>query len=100
MTGRSRVLADHVPTEDEFVARRLDEAGAVLLGKLSMHEFAWGSPTREGRSRPGATLEPRAGAGPAPAQPGVAVAACAPRRARLRHGGSIRGRPPTAASSA
>ncbi len=48
MTGGSRVLADHVPAEDAFVTRRLDEAGAVLLGKLSMHEFAWGSPVREG----------------------------------------------------
>ena len=48
MTGGSRVLGDHVPAEDAFVARQLDEAGAVLLGKLSMHEFAWGYPTREG----------------------------------------------------
>jgi aspartyl-tRNA(Asn)/glutamyl-tRNA(Gln) amidotransferase subunit A len=48
MTGGSRVLGDHVPAESAFVARQLDEAGAVLVGKLSMHEFAWGYPTREG----------------------------------------------------
>jgi aspartyl-tRNA(Asn)/glutamyl-tRNA(Gln) amidotransferase subunit A len=48
MTAGSRVLADHVPAADAFVTRRLDEAGAVVLGKLSMHEFAWGYPTREG----------------------------------------------------
>jgi aspartyl-tRNA(Asn)/glutamyl-tRNA(Gln) amidotransferase subunit A len=31
-----------VPTQDAEVYRRLTEAGAVLLGKLNMHEFAYG----------------------------------------------------------
>ena len=48
MTGGSRVLADHVPARDAFVTRRLKEAGAVLLGKLAMHEFAFGRPVTEG----------------------------------------------------
>jgi len=48
MTGGSRVLADHVPTRDAFVTRRLKEAGAVLLGKLAMHEFAFGRPVIAG----------------------------------------------------
>ena len=48
MTAGSQVLADHVPTRDAFVAERLAEAGAVLLGKLSMHEFAFGRPTLDG----------------------------------------------------
>ena len=48
MTGGSRVLADHVPTRDAFVTRRLKDAGAVLLGKLAMHEFAFGRPVTEG----------------------------------------------------
>jgi aspartyl-tRNA(Asn)/glutamyl-tRNA(Gln) amidotransferase subunit A len=48
MTAGSRVLADHVPTEDAHVTERLVEAGAVLLGKLSMHEFAFGRAIEEG----------------------------------------------------
>jgi aspartyl-tRNA(Asn)/glutamyl-tRNA(Gln) amidotransferase subunit A len=41
----SRVLADHVPDEDATIAARLRSAGAVLLGKLNMHEFAYGVTT-------------------------------------------------------
>jgi aspartyl-tRNA(Asn)/glutamyl-tRNA(Gln) amidotransferase subunit A len=41
-TGGSKILADSVPTEDATVVRRLREAGAVVLGKLNMHEFAYG----------------------------------------------------------
>ena len=38
----SRVLADHVPDEDSTLVERLNEAGAVLLGKLNLSEFAIG----------------------------------------------------------
>jgi len=48
MTGGSRVLADYVPTRDAFVTGRLKDTGAVLLGKLAMHEFAFGRPITEG----------------------------------------------------
>jgi aspartyl-tRNA(Asn)/glutamyl-tRNA(Gln) amidotransferase subunit A len=41
-TAASAVYADRVPAEDAEVARRLEEAGAVILGKLNMHEFAYG----------------------------------------------------------
>ena len=41
----SKVHADHVPTEDSTVARRLADAGAVLLGKQNTHEYAWGVTT-------------------------------------------------------
>ncbi len=41
-TGGSRILADRVPAVDATVTRRLAEAGAVLLGKLNMVEFAYG----------------------------------------------------------
>ena len=41
-TAGSRILADWVPDEDATVVRKLREAGAVLLGKLGMHEFAYG----------------------------------------------------------
>ena len=39
-TGGSRILADFVPEEDATVAAKLNQAGAVLLGKLNMSEFA------------------------------------------------------------
>jgi len=47
MTAGSRVLADHVPARDAFVTERLRGAGAVLLGKLAMHEFAFGRPATD-----------------------------------------------------
>ena len=43
-TASSRVMADRVPTEDATTTARLQAAGAILLGKLSMHEFALGGP--------------------------------------------------------
>jgi aspartyl-tRNA(Asn)/glutamyl-tRNA(Gln) amidotransferase subunit A len=45
-TRGSRFFADRVPAEDAEVARRLREAGAVLLGKLALHEFAYGATTQ------------------------------------------------------
>jgi aspartyl-tRNA(Asn)/glutamyl-tRNA(Gln) amidotransferase subunit A len=42
-TGGSKVLASFVPTHDATVVTRLREAGAVLVGKLNMHEFARGA---------------------------------------------------------
>jgi len=41
-TGGSKILADRVPAADATVVRRLAEAGAILLGKLNMVEFAYG----------------------------------------------------------
>ena len=41
-TGGSRVLGDRVPARDATVAARLAGAGAILLGKLNMVEFAYG----------------------------------------------------------
>ncbi|MBV9324934.1 MAG: amidase [Chloroflexi bacterium] len=41
-TAGSRVLKDFVPDCDAAVVARLDEAGAIALGKLNLHEFAAG----------------------------------------------------------
>jgi aspartyl-tRNA(Asn)/glutamyl-tRNA(Gln) amidotransferase subunit A len=40
-TAASGVFKDRVPSEDAESVRRLRAAGAVLLGKLNMHEFAY-----------------------------------------------------------
>ena len=39
----SRVLGDHVASADATVVTRLREAGAVLIGKTNLHEFALGT---------------------------------------------------------
>ena len=41
-TAASAVFAARVPDEDAEVVTRLEAAGAVVLGKLNMHEFAYG----------------------------------------------------------
>lgn len=41
-TAASAVLKDNMPAADAEVIRRLKAAGAILLGKLNMHEFAYG----------------------------------------------------------
>jgi len=44
-TAGGKFFADRVPDADCTVARRLREAGSVLLGKLNTHEFAYGVTT-------------------------------------------------------
>jgi len=41
-TGASALFDDRVPTQDAEVTRRLKEAGAVLIGKTNLNEFALG----------------------------------------------------------
>jgi aspartyl-tRNA(Asn)/glutamyl-tRNA(Gln) amidotransferase subunit A len=41
-TAASAVLKDTIAVEDAEVTRRLRLAGAVLIGKLNLHEFAYG----------------------------------------------------------
>ena len=41
-TAASAVFDDRVPTEDAEVARRLAAAGAIVVGKTNLHEFAAG----------------------------------------------------------
>ncbi|MGD9763999.1 MAG: amidase [Candidatus Binatia bacterium] len=42
MTCGSKVMADHLPDCDATAVLRMAEAGAISLGKLNLHEFAWG----------------------------------------------------------
>ena len=41
-TAGSKILRDYFPERDAAVVTRLKQAGAVLLGKTNMHEFAYG----------------------------------------------------------
>jgi aspartyl-tRNA(Asn)/glutamyl-tRNA(Gln) amidotransferase subunit A len=41
-TYGSPIFAEHLPGADAEAVRLLEEAGAILVGKTSTHEFAWG----------------------------------------------------------
>ena len=45
-TSGSKIFHDTFPSEDCTIAARFQEAGTILLGKLNMHQFAYG-PTGE-----------------------------------------------------
>jgi aspartyl-tRNA(Asn)/glutamyl-tRNA(Gln) amidotransferase subunit A len=55
-TAGSKIWKDYVPVADAHVVEKLREAGAVLLGKLNMHEFAFGITSRNPHYGP--TLNP------------------------------------------
>jgi aspartyl-tRNA(Asn)/glutamyl-tRNA(Gln) amidotransferase subunit A len=44
-TCHSAVLENWVPDKDATAATKIREAGAILLGKVGMHEFAFGGPS-------------------------------------------------------
>jgi aspartyl-tRNA(Asn)/glutamyl-tRNA(Gln) amidotransferase subunit A len=43
-TCHSKIRRDHRAAADAFVIRKMSDAGAILLGKLALHEFATGGP--------------------------------------------------------
>ncbi|MBM3357635.1 MAG: amidase [Betaproteobacteria bacterium] len=44
-SGGSRICIGNIPQQDATTTRMLHDAGAVLLGKLQLHEFAHGGPS-------------------------------------------------------
>lgn len=44
-TGHSKILVDNVAKQDAACVSQLRKAGAIILGKLSTHEFAIGGPS-------------------------------------------------------
>ena len=55
-TAGSKIWKDYVPVADAHVVEKLREAGAILIGKLNMHEFAFGITSRNPHYGP--TLNP------------------------------------------
>ena len=46
-TAGSRVRANHIASRDATVVQRLRDAGAVIIGKTNLHEFALGTTSEE-----------------------------------------------------
>jgi Asp-tRNA(Asn)/Glu-tRNA(Gln) amidotransferase A subunit family amidase len=59
-TAGSQSLANFVPTRDAFVVRKIREAGAILLFKSNMAEFAFTPLETVGSIQPGYTFNPYA----------------------------------------
>ena len=91
-TGGSTILKDFVPDADATVISRLDQAGAVLLGKLNMSEFAMGDAFHHPYGQPHNPWDLARNAGTSSSGSGAATAAflCATSLGEDT-GGSIRG---------
>ena len=91
-TMGSRHFAGHVPDADAEVVTRLREAGAVLVGKTTTHEFAYGPTGDRAANGPCANpYDPRRMAGGSSAGSAAAVAAgLVPLAIGTDTGGSVR----------
>ncbi|MCH7712949.1 MAG: amidase [Chloroflexi bacterium] len=91
-TGGSNILKDLVPDEDATVVANLKQAGAVLLGKLNMSEFAMGDAFHHPYGRPRNPWDLSRNPGTSSSGSGAATAAflCATSLGEDT-GGSIRG---------
>ena len=91
-TGGSNILKDLVPEEDATVVANLKQAGAVLLGKLNMSEFAMGDAFHHPYGRPRNPWDLSRNPGTSSSGSGAATAAflCATSLGEDT-GGSIRG---------
>ena len=97
-TGGSNILKDFIPDEDATVIANLKEAGAVLLGKLNMSEFAMADIYHHPYGTPRNPWDLERNPGTSSSGSGAATAAflCATSLGEDT-GGSIRG-PPTSAA--
>src|SRR6266511_614269 len=75
-TGGSRILADFIPHEDATVVARLKAAGAILVGKLNMSEFATGNSVYHPYGTPHNPWDLQRNAGTSSSGSGAATAAC------------------------
>jgi aspartyl-tRNA(Asn)/glutamyl-tRNA(Gln) amidotransferase subunit A len=78
-TAASALFEDRVPSEDAEVTARLKRAGAILLGKLNMQEFAYGGtsvPSHFGPVRNPHDLERIAGGSSGGSAAAVAAGLC------------------------
>jgi len=74
-TGGSVLLGDFVPEEDATVVARLRSAGAILLGKLNMSEFATGNSVHHPYGTPHNPWDLRRNPGTSSSGSGAATAA-------------------------
>ena len=91
-TNGSTILAENVPDADATIMSRLRDAGAVLLGKLNMSEYASGDAFRHPYGRPRNPWDTNRNPGTSSSGSGAATAAflCATSLGEDT-GGSIRG---------
>jgi len=76
-TGGSRLLTDFVPDEDATVVANLKRAGAIMLGKTNLTEFAIGGPHQYGIPRNPWNTEMRTGSSSSGSGAATAAFLCA-----------------------
>ena len=76
-TGGSKLLADFVPDEDATVVGALKRAGAIILGKTNLTEFAIGGPHQYGIPRNPWNTEMRTGSSSSGSGAATAAFLCA-----------------------